>query len=94
MRVVWTELALADLDDILAYTAENCPTLVQSVEGRIRAVVERLATWPRSARATEQRPEVRVVSILRYPYRVFYRVSEGAIEILHIHHTSREPWLD
>jgi hypothetical protein len=49
MRVVWTDAALADVDDILAFTAANYPMLVNSVERRIRAVVERLGTWPASA---------------------------------------------
>jgi plasmid stabilization system protein ParE len=32
--------------------------------------------------------EVRVLFIVRYPYKIFYRVRE-TVEILHIRHTSR-----
>jgi plasmid stabilization system protein ParE len=28
----------------------------------------------------------------RYPYKIFYRVRAGTVEILHIHHAAREPW--
>ena len=92
MRVVWTEAALADLDDILSYTATNYPTLVDSLERRIRAVIERLGAWPKSTRTVEQRPDVRVVPLIRYPYRVFYRINDDRVEILHIHHAARDPW--
>jgi hypothetical protein len=37
------------------------------------------------------RQTVRQTPLVRYPYRIFYRVTE-VIEILHIHHTAREPW--
>ena len=90
MKVVWTEAALADLDQILAYTAESFPSLALSVEQRIRSVVARIGEWPDSARIMEQRPEVHVVPLIRYPYRLFYRVSDGRIEILHIHHAARD----
>ncbi len=43
-------------------------------------------------RASAHRPGVRVVPLGRYPYKIFYRVSGDAVEILHIHHAAREPW--
>jgi plasmid stabilization system protein ParE len=89
MKVVWTEAATADLDSILSYTAQHYPSEVEAVERRIRAVVARLGRWPESARAVEQRAGVRVVPLVRYPYRVFYRVADGAVEILHVHHAAR-----
>ncbi|MGY3619802.1 plasmid stabilization system protein ParE [Bradyrhizobium sp. USDA 10063] len=36
------------------------------------------------------RPGVRAVPLIRYPYRVFYRNTGQAIEILHIHHAARD----
>ena len=90
MKVVWTESALADLDEILAYTAEHYPTLIGPLERRIRAAVARIADWPQSARAVEERPGVHVVPLIRYPYRIFYRVTDQAAELLHIHHAARD----
>ena len=37
----------------------------------------------------EGRPGVRVVPLIRFPYRVFYRVSPEAVEILHFRHARR-----
>jgi toxin ParE1/3/4 len=84
---------VADLRSIAAHLAASYPSAAKTVERRLRIVIARIARWPESARRVIERPDVRVVSLVRYPYRVFYRVTEEAIEILHIHHTSRRaPW--
>ena len=90
-NVRWTAAALADLDQIHAYTDANYPALKPSVELRIRAVIQRVARLPRSARRFGQHPDIRIVPVLRYPFRIIYRIVGDDIEILHIHHTSREP---
>jgi plasmid stabilization system protein ParE len=92
MKVIFTEAALADLDDVFSFLASNHPELVPAVEQRIRGVIARVARWPGSARIVEERPGVRVAPLVRYPYKIFYRVNGGAVEILHIHHSSKRPW--
>jgi plasmid stabilization system protein ParE len=94
MRVVWTKGARKDLDEILDYTATHFPTAVVPLEARLRAVVARLAEHPFSARAVGNRPGVRVVPLIRYPFKVFYRVRTNELRILHIHHAARRPWAD
>jgi plasmid stabilization system protein ParE len=89
-NVRWTAAALADLDEILAYTDANYPALSAKVELRIRAVIQRVTRLPRSARRMRQDSDVRVVPVLRYPFKVFYRAAGDEIEILHIHHTARD----
>lgn len=90
MKVVFTEAALADLDQVLAFTRANYPASVISVERRIRTVIERIFRWPESSRQVEERPGVRVVPVIRYPFRIFYRISADKVEILHIHHAARQ----
>jgi hypothetical protein len=36
------------------------------------------------------RPGVRVVPLIRYPYKVFYRNTGKVIEILYIHHAAQD----
>jgi hypothetical protein len=31
--------------------------------------------------------------VSRYPYKIFYRIRENLVEILHVRHTSRRPWV-
>jgi toxin ParE1/3/4 len=93
VKVVFTDAAVDDLRSIAAYLAANYPSVAAAVERRLRIVIARIARWPESAQMVTERPGVRVVLLVRYPYRVFYRITEEAVEILHIHHTSRHgPW--
>jgi plasmid stabilization system protein ParE len=93
-KVIFTAAARRDLDEILVYLSQNQPSLVGPVEQRFRAVLEILAQWPESARPVAQRANVRVASLIHYPYRVYYQVTRDAIEVIHIRHTSRRPWPD
>ena len=89
MRVVYTDEALSDLTEILVYIDANYPINSSAFRHRLRAVTARIGAWPESAEEVAQRPGVRMVPLIRYPYRIFYRVSSDAVEILHIHHSAR-----
>jgi toxin ParE1/3/4 len=89
MKVVYTDEALHDLDDILTYIAAKFPAAHQGFELRVTAIERRIGQWPQSARQVDGRPGVRVVPLIRYPYKIFYRVTPSAVEILHIHHSAR-----
>ena len=90
MKVVYTDEALRDLDEILTFIASNYPAISGSFERRLRALMARIGRWPESAQEVEQRPGVRIAPLVRYPYRVFYQVTTAAVEILHIHHAARQ----
>lgn len=90
MRVVFTPAALADLDDLLSYTSANYPDVMPALERRILAVLDRIEQWPESAREVSGRTGVRVVPLIRYPYRIFYRITADSIAILHTHHAARD----
>lgn len=94
MKVRFSEAAATDLDSILAYTAANFPSSVEPLERRIRAAVARVARMPKSGREISERPGVRVVPLIRYPFRIYYQIRSDHVEILHIHHTSRELFTD
>ena len=90
MTVVYTTEALADLDEILAYIASNYPTISEAFQNRLHAVIARVGKWPESAQEVADRPGVRVVPLIRYPYKIFYRTTNEAVEILYIHHAARD----
>ena len=92
MRVIYTDEALRDLDQVLTFIAENYPAASAGFQRRLRVIEQRIGKWPESAREVTQRPGVRVVPFIRYPYKMFYRVMNGAVEILHIHQAARRPW--
>jgi toxin ParE1/3/4 len=90
MKVIFTAEALADLDGILDYIANHYPAVSGQFTNRLNSVLARIAKWPESAQEVSDRPGVRVTPLIRYPYKVFYRISGEAVEILHIHHAARE----
>jgi toxin ParE1/3/4 len=93
MKVVYTDEALANLDEILDYIETHYPTIYPAFERRLRSVVARIGAWPESAEAVAERPGVRAVPLIRYPYKIFYQIANETVEILHIHHAARRaPW--
>jgi toxin ParE1/3/4 len=92
MRVVFTSAALQDLDAIADWLRLHYPTITRDVERQIRTTIMRIAHWPESARRSSKRPDVRVATVVRYPYKIFYRRAGDTLEVLHIHHAARQPW--
>jgi toxin ParE1/3/4 len=90
MKVVYTDEALHDLDDVLRYIALNFPAAYRGFEARLCAAERRIGQWPQSARNVAHRPGVRMVPLTRYPYNIFYRVTPDSVEILHIRHSARQ----
>jgi toxin ParE1/3/4 len=86
MKVVYTEEALKDLDAIADWLIVHYPAVAPVVERRIRSVVVHIARWPESSRHSAKRPGVHVVPLGRY------RVADGTVQILHIHHAAQRPW--
>ena len=64
-----------------------------NVRQAIREAVTLLSDQPYSGYRTND-PDVLVKFVARYPYKIFYRVRGDAIEIAHIRHTSRRPWVE
>jgi plasmid stabilization system protein ParE len=89
MRVVVTGPARDDLKEIHTFLAIQYPRVLPSVERRIRIALTRISHFPESAHETIERPGVRMVPLVRYPYKIFYRITGNVIDVLHIYHTSR-----
>ena len=92
MRVEYTYQALADLRKISADSRAFGAAVAAAIETRIQTIVGHIARHPEAAAAVAERPGMRVVPLTRYPYKIFYRVLEDRIRILHIRHTALKPW--
>ena len=91
MRVVYGARALADVIDIAAYLKARSPAGARAVELRIRRTIALLAEFPSAGQALEQRPQVRIMPLGRYPYLIFYTLSGEELTVLHIRHAARQP---
>jgi toxin ParE1/3/4 len=91
MRVRYTPEAFSDRERILEYLRARSPGGARKVAASIRETLAQLGEQPHSGYRTDD-PDVRVTFVVRYPYKIFYRVRETVVEILHIRHTSRRAW--
>lgn len=88
LRLELTTCAKRDLSRIRRYIARRNPKAAESVRLRIRESLRRLSEFPESGHSTDN-PEIRILSVPRYPYLVFYGVQTDAVVIHHIRDTRR-----
>jgi len=93
MKVRYSSLALIELDEILAAIATENPNAARRLATRIERVTERIARFPDAAPRVAQRPDVRIVPLVRFPYLIHYTVDADEALILRIRHGARtSPW--
>jgi toxin ParE1/3/4 len=73
VQVVWTEPALADLQEIHDSIAEDSPRNAEAVVLRLQAAVLRLADFPMSGRAVPEFAPSKYREVISDPYRIIYR---------------------
>jgi toxin ParE1/3/4 len=92
MNVRYRARALADLEDIFGYLDQRSPTGARSVLRAIHQAVQEIADQPLAAVRTSE-ADIRVKILGRYRYKIFYSVGDAEIEIIHIRHAARRPWI-
>lgn len=90
MRIVWTELAVADLRAARAYIARDKPSAADKQVERILIAVQGLLGFPESGRPG-RRTGTRELVVGKTPYIVPYRVRGETIEVLRVMH-GRQIW--
>jgi toxin ParE1/3/4 len=93
MKVRYSRRASNDLASIHDYLSGRSPTGAARVLTAIYAAIEFIRRNPHAAEKTNI-PDVRVRTVRKYRFKVFYRMMEesAAIEVVHVRHTSRRPW--
>ena len=88
--VIWSPQAIRDVESIRAFIAQDSPPYADLEARRIVAVVERLRMFPESGRRVSERPDSGIREIILSPYRVVYRLRDGAAEIVTVFRASRQ----
>ena len=92
MRIEYSRRALQDLRNMAADAASYGPEVAEALEARLHHLIDQIRRGPDTAPRIEERPGVRVIPLVKYPYKIFYRTTESAVRVLRIRHTSRRPW--
>ena len=91
MRITWSDVAEADLDDLYDYIARDVPYYAEQFVDRLIDAVGALQDHPRLGRRVpeaEDREDVR--ELLFQGYRLIYLVGPEQVYILTVLHGSRD----
>ena len=88
-RIRWTPQAGDDLAGIHEYLSRDSSSAALAVVARVFAAIEQLESFPQSGHVVPEfaRPDLR--ELIRGQYRIVYRVLEGNVQLIRIHHAAR-----
>jgi len=89
-KIIWTEPALIDLNEIAEYIALDKPTAASSLVEKIFTKTERLENFPNSGRNPPELKKSRYREIIVNPCRIFYRNDGNNIYILYVMRSERK----
>lgn len=94
-RLIWTEPALADLDEIAEYIALDDLRAAARLVAKVFERVERLERFPNSGRRPTELAETPYREVVVPPCRIFYRVDRELVYILYVMRSERllRAWL-
>jgi len=94
-RLIWTEPALADLDEIAEYIALDDARAAARLVAKVFDRVERLERFPNSGKRPPELAETPYREVVVAPCRVFYRVDGELVYILYVMRSERllRAWL-
>jgi plasmid stabilization system protein ParE len=94
MKVRLTRQARTDLREIREYHLRDYPATADQIRGAIADAIRLLSLRPDVGPPNRHVPGLRSKLVLRYPYRIHYRVSGDVLIVLHVHHTARRDWTE
>ena len=89
-RIVWSEPALDDLDDIAEYIVLDNLVAAKNLVRTVFNKVDRLKDFPDSGRRLPELGKTRYREVIVGPCRVFYRHDKNRVAIVHVMRSERE----
>jgi len=83
-RLIWTQPALADLDQIAEYIAIDEPQAASRCVQKVFDRVEQLAAHPQSGKRPLELPHTHYREIVVPPCQIFYRIEKDDVYILYV----------
>jgi toxin ParE1/3/4 len=90
VRLTWSPLASDQVDDAVDYIAADDPAAALRWLERLLEHVASLRDYPDSGRVVPELQREDVREILVDPYRVMYRRTPEAVEVLAVRHAARD----
>jgi toxin ParE1/3/4 len=90
LKLIFTRRATRQIEAIIAYIARESPQGARRVRARLQTVTGLLIEQPYLGHVTDL-AGVRRLLVTPFPYVIFYRITEDAVIIQRVRHTSRDP---
>ena len=90
MRIIWTELAINRLEEIVEYIAIDNEKASEKFALKIFAKVEKLSDNPEIGRQIRELNRKDIREIIEGNYRIIYRIETKRISILTVRHNRRQ----
>jgi toxin ParE1/3/4 len=87
MKVRYSETSLRELDEIFAYINQRNPSAAAALVDRIERLTSLIGEVPLIGQRTDEE-SVRMMPVVRYPFLIFYAVSEEAGGGRHLAHSA------
>jgi len=94
VRIIWTEPAIYELDEIADYISLDNPTAAKHLVKLVYESISRLEDHPFSGKTVEEIGSTVYRELVIPPCRVFYRTEKGFIIIIHVIRGERRLFLD
>ncbi len=88
-KIIWTEPALFDLNEIAEYIALDNISAARHLVQKIFVSIGRLEKFPKSGRKPPELQNSRYREIIIGPCRIFYRIDKKNIFILYVMRSER-----
>ena len=89
-RLIWTEPALQDLEEIAEYIALDDTSAAKRLVSKVFTVMEKLEKYPNSGRRPPELKRMQYREKIVGPCRIFYRVEKESVFVLYIMRGERE----
>jgi addiction module RelE/StbE family toxin len=91
-QVVWSERAVADLEQIGSYIAKDSVRYAGMVVGKLFSRTEILKTNPYLGRMVPEFSNAAIRELIEGSYRIVYQVNsaQDAVQIITVHHSKIE----
>ena len=89
-QIIWTEPALDNLNDIAEYIAVSNIFAAKQLVENVFDKVQRLEQFPDSGKIPEEIEKLDYREVLVNPCRIFYKVEQETVYILHVLRQERD----
>lgn len=83
-RIIWTEPALQELDEIADYISLDDPVVAKKLVRKAFERVDHLVRHPKSGKRIEEFEASVYREIVLPPCRIFYRIDDDIVYIIHV----------